>query len=402
MDPGVHNGVDIDTDTNIQDGGDSQRLNQEMIQQIDDSVSMWSRLFDLDGGKKDNKSAIPQGAAKSAKFDKSWDTFKHGKDLDKDKHDKDKQDHIDTKVATKSQKDGDGGVEAAMFGAGTKDMKGGGNLDVLGIFHKLCVLFLLLLISIVIAFCVFNFIFYDKYFNKNKDADYNFEDHNVEHAERHKKIWNVLLMFNIVILVSFLLVILVCYLFVLMYFHTIVKDPSMTGTTYFNNLMFWFNNNGEMIPLTDFFFSLVIILTLGYIIYVIYFKNVKDYFTSIAYPAYIDPKNSTKKEYENPKKFLLFYGLMILYIMAFALMLMNYVYAFDNDLISFIYNIIFIFFVLWTTGMYFKNILKKNLIIQSAFVFIIVLIISFNKNIGQAFKLTIETMINIAKRGKMK
>jgi hypothetical protein len=131
-----------------------------------------------------------------------------------------------------------------------------------------------------------------------------------------------------------------------------------------------------------------------------YFKNVKSYFQNLKYPQYMDEEDpNVEKEFTNPQKFMVFYGLLILYIFVFAFMVMNYVYGF-NSKIAFFWNTIFLFLIMFLTGLFIKFTFlrkQKRQIFTFAIIFVAVIL---NKPVGKGLQKIVDNMIDLFKRSK--
>lgn len=274
--------------------------------------------------------------------------------------------------------------------------KGGAmsKVNIFAMFQKYGFLYLITFIAVILTTVVmFIPLIYNHFFDPEKD-DSNFDSPEATHSSRYKKIVLLLLIYHVLFFVCFLLVMGFIYAGLSIYYDA--ANISLTGVTlsdYFKNIMFTFDNNGTKMSISDFYFSLVIIGVFGYIVYISYFKFAKGFFEYMTFPTYIDPETSEVLEWENPKKFIMFYGLQIMYILAFALMVINYVYFVDKRTFSWVTIILFLLMAFM--GLVVKEVLKKNLLWTCIWFALLILIVALNDTVGVGFYYVTTLMNNI-------
>lgn len=395
---------------------------------MDEGNGLLSRIFDLHGGKKDSSKPTPP--TKSGTPKKDHEHHHHHEEhhgAEPGQHQAAQSTVADgSKDHDQSQSHGshdahgtpDASVDdlsSFMVGGGPskkqvtsnasihpkKIQKGGGSLNVPEMFKKFGWFYLLLLITMFVTFYIMFYpAVYQKYFNEDNDDDFNFESETATHASRYNKLSKVILAFHVIFLIV-LLVILLMILVLLFVYTQINKSLGLNARQLFSNIFFTFDNDdGNRIELTDFYLAFVVILCFGYLVYRFYFKFVKSFFINLKYPKYIDEDSPlADSEYQNPQKFIIFYGLMILYIFVFAFMVMNYVYGF-NTKIAFIWNTVFLFFIMFFTGTFLKFMLlrdKKKQMITFGIIFATVIL---NKPVGTALQKIADNMVNLFKKSQ--
>lgn len=386
-----------------------------------DEPSILARVFDLTGGKRKTKPAGDHNHAEVDHHGPSHDESHNDKHSD---HGAKAQSHGDGHLGAKAEEQSHDGNDGAAQSHGDKHdgaaqshgndadidivigggkdpyfMRGGSSLNILSMFQKLGILFFIVFATIALAtFIITRPIIYQKLFNSEDDEDYNFDSPDASHSTRLKKIAKILFYYHILIFLCFLLVLLIIFVVVVIYIKAFKSKEGLRPVALFKEFMFTFNNgDGEMISVSDFYLALIIIMVVGYMFYLFYFKYVLSYFTTISYPSYIDPEVSEEEEFENPKKFLLMYGLMIMYILAFAIMVMNYVYGFPSK-VYFIWNVIFLFLAMLFLGMIYKETFQRDKMRQLIWFVAFAVLVLLNENLGTIFKTIVETLINLYKR----
>lgn len=352
----------------------------------EERVSIFSRVFDLDGGAR-KKKVTPQRPSdpKGEPPHENHPPEHHGNHGSKAAPAGDKKDH-----GEESNAFGFGGAKSPYW------LRGGapGQIDLLSMFQKFGYLFLLVLLAVALAtYLITTPFFYKFFFNPEKDDDYNFDSSDATHNTRYWKLFKVMLLYHVLILVCFLLVLLIMYGVVSVYYESAgMKAKGIALMDVYKEFLFTFDNHGTKMSVSDFYLTFIIVLIFGYLFYFFYFKYVLGYFANMTFPAYIDPNKSEKDEWDNPKKYIILYALMFMYIMAFALMVMNYVYGFSTPIL-FVWNIIFVFFLMLFMGLVFKYVLKKDILRFGIWTVVFVVLIILNKHLGGMFNHAIENMI---------
>lgn len=354
--------------------------------------SIFARVFDLDGGAKKRKSPQQQPSEQHAEMPEHH-THNPAKAVATKEHDTSKgdSDHGDSNSGDGF---GFGGAKSPYWLRG-----GAGQIDLLSMFEKFGYLFLVVLISIGLAtFLITSPNIYQRFFDPERDEDYNFDSSDATHGSRYKKIFKVVFLFHILILICFLIVLLVIYGILALYYEAAgLKKQGVVLLDMFKKMLFTFDNFGTDMSVSDFYLTFIIVLIVGFLFYFFYFKYVVNYFANMTFPSYVNPEKSDHPEWENPKKFIILYGLMIMYIFAFALMVMNYVYGFTS-MILFIWNVIFLFFLMLFMGMVYKYVLMKEPLRMNIWIIVLVLFVIGNKYLGGMFKHALDTMFEMFKK----
>jgi len=369
---------------------------------MDESPSMFARIFDLDGGKGKRPPPKKEPAAEDVH------SHSHGKDHKEGSHGNDHGHGHGTEAAPVPPVHSTGAEAPIVFGGGGGGgipvMEGGGAaVDILSMFQRLGILFLIVIVSIALAtYFMTTPVFYKRFFNPESDDDANFESADATHDSRYKKLAKVLLVFHIMIFICFILVLFVLYLLFAVYYEVmgISKQPgAIPLLDFFKDFLLNYDNFGTKMSLSDFYLAAVVILVVGYLFYLFYFKYVLGYFTNLTFPAYIDTEVSSEPEWENPKKYLIMYGLMLLYILAFAIMVMNYIYGFKSKIL-FIWNTIFLFLLMFFLGFVYKYAFKKDVMKVLVWFVVLVILCFSNKTLGGAFKFVIDNMMALGRMSK--
>lgn len=362
--------------------------------------SLFSRLFDLNGGaKKKRSSATP---AKPKPSNNHAESHEHMHNEHRGTHGSKEASSTEASHPSKHNNEndtdhGDDGFTA--FGGAGSDGQSGQTVDVLAMFQKLGYLYLLVFISIALAtYLIMSPFIYKRFFDPDNNDDYNFDSAEATHASRYKKLLKFVFLYNVLIILCLLFVLLVIYGLVAIYHESAgLKSKGINVMQFYKQIMFSYNNHGNEVSLANFYLTFALVIVVGYLFYFIYFKYVVGYFTTLTFPSYIDTDKSESHEWDNPKKYIIMYALMLMYILAFCtLMILNYLYSFNVKVI-FIWNIIFLFLMMFFMGMIVKHVLTKEPFLTFTWTAAYVILILANKNMGEMFKVAATATINMSK-----
>lgn len=234
---------------------------------------------------------------------------------------------------------------------------------VISMFQKYGYLYILLFVSIIISIYFIKNSFIHNFVIDKSNNDSNFEDPNATHSSRYKYIVKITFIY---ILVIALMLIVVYGLFVIVLSiiyesnKNIQIEAGNSFKTYLYNSYFKYKVESRRSFAGDYYISLVMILFIGFIFYIFYFFFNKKYFTNITYPVFIDKEKNDQDEWDNNMKYFILYGLMILLLMCFSLMIVNVVYKKSSGWMVCSYFTLCIFFMMLFTGKVFFNILRKD------------------------------------------
>ena len=251
-----------------------------------------------------------------------------------------------------------------------KKQSGGGDNDginevnavIISMYQKYMLLFFVLSISIIITFFILSqSMFRNMIFGKESENDLNFETSDPKHGTRYKMLIRAVFFFTLFLcIITCIVYILISFILACVYETLSSEKKEALGNSsrkFIYNSFFTYKKGEEREVAMEYYFSLIIIILVGFIWYILYFLFNKRYFTSITYPKYT---SDDKTEWDGTQKFLLLYGFSILTIMFFAFIMMNIVYCLDNSKVLFVYYFLALFTLLVFTGKIFKNVLTKS------------------------------------------
>ena len=97
------------------------------------------------------------------------------------------------------------------------------------------------------------------------------------------------------------------------------------GLAIIKDFMWQFDFKGEPHLLLYVYVIMLIILFGSMMVFMLYFLFVKGYLGTLAYPSYVDTtKRNAKPELRNPTKFALYYGVYVMIIYTFFLILFSF------------------------------------------------------------------------------
>lgn len=231
---------------------------------------------------------------------------------------------------------------------------------VISMFQKYGYLYILLFLAIIISIYSIKNTFIQEIINRNNDNDYNFDDPNATHSSRYKYIIKITFIYILVIIVIlFILYGLFTIILSIIYEsnETIRIDAGNSFKTYVYNSYFKYNTKSGREIAGDYYISLIMIMLVGFVVYVLYFLFNKKYFTNISYTTY---SKNDQDEWDNNMKYIILYGLMILMLMCFSFMIINIIYQKTSGLLICSCLTLSIFFIMFFTAQVFKNILHKD------------------------------------------
>ena len=221
-------------------------------------------------------------------------------------------------------------------------------------FKKIGFIMLIFVLTLMLS-CVIMFspIVYNTFF-KEDDPDANFESPDATHKSRYKKIALILFVYTLVVIASFICCMIIIFLFVFL----IKPENGVSAWEYFETMLLSYTIEGTSHSLSYIYMIMLAILIITYLVYIIYFAFVKDYFLNLTYPSYL-PEDSEKTEFTQPQKFIIFYGIMMLYVFTFIIFVINYL-EYESTTIFFAVTFI-VFIMMVIVGKFYQKVLEKNL-----------------------------------------
>ena len=134
------------------------------------------------------------------------------------------------------------------------------------------------------------------------------------------------------------------------------------------------DKDDKNVNLLSYYLLLFFVLIVMFLFYMIYTKLVKGYFNNLFYESVFNDNNLDVQDKPQPLKYLYQYGILIILMMLFVLLLLNYTKLSKFKLL-FIYNIIFIAIYVLVTLAILRYQLQQNT--PKLILFIILLIILF-------------------------
>jgi hypothetical protein len=201
---------------------------------------------------------------------------------------------------------------------------------------------------------MFSPVVYRTFFDEEKDPDANFESTEATHKSRYKKIVLFLFIYTLVAIASFIMVMIILYLFIFL----LKPENGMSAWDYYDNILLSYTVGENKHSLIYMYSLILTIICVTYLVYIIYFAFVKDYFTNLTYQSYL-PELSDKTEFTQPQKFIIFYGVMLLYIFTFIIFVINYL---EYESTSIFFAVTFIILIMMVmVGKFYQQILKKDI-----------------------------------------
>ena len=157
----------------------------------------------------------------------------------------------------------------------------------------------------------------------NPDPDF---DKDVEGNERWKRIMKLIVIFTMLVLTYFIAIMLTIFLLITLAISLFNKNkavkPYVIAFTYFKNFFWSFNAGGLPYSMMYIYIFLVIILVVSLIFFMMYHLFVKSYIDGLWYPKYVDlNRKNARPEFNNTTKYALFYGIHLLILFTFLLIL---------------------------------------------------------------------------------
>lgn len=234
-----------------------------------------------------------------------------------------------------------------MIGGKTK--KGGNTSDSTDIilseslyFRKINTLFIILFISIVITIGVVN-MFVGMIFN---DDDTNFENQESDYQIRWKRVMKLTVLFITLIILCHFIIILLILLYFVIKIGVTNEDPnaqifSIAWAKVKEMVWEYKDDMNNDVGLIGYYMLLFTVLVLLFIFFIIYTLLAKGYINELMYESIYDESNPDAEDRTQPDKFIFQYGVYIVVMMLFVLLLLNYDKLRDKKII-FIYNVVFV------------------------------------------------------------
>lgn len=247
-------------------------------------------------------------------------------------------------------------------------------------FQKVILLFIILFFSVILAILctkstsIIGLIF------KEDDEDTNFDQDEIDFKSRWKKIIKLTFIFILFIILMHIAIFIIVFLAILIKISIITDDPD---ASYLNLAIedflqiFWEYTDpttGQTVRLFSYYallFGLLIMMTIFYMIYTLL---VKGYFNNIYYEKVYNPKNPDADDISQTQKYIYRYGLYIVVMLLFIILLLNYE-EFIDDKVIYIYNILFlIIYLILSVSIIRYNMQKSNL---KFFIYLMLLLLTY-------------------------
>jgi hypothetical protein len=187
----------------------------------------------------------------------------------------------------------------------------------------------------------------DPYFDKEDESN----------NKRWRRVMQLIVVLNVLSIAYFIAIILAIFLIVLIYL-SIAEDGEVTdkALALMKNVLWQFELNGSPYFLFYIYAIMVIIVFAAMMIFMIYHLIIKGYLGNLTYPVYVDmKKKNAKPDFIAPTKFAMHYGMYLIIIYAFFLILFSFFHLSEDALLKFA-----IFFVI-TCLMFMMLIYKYSL-----------------------------------------
>jgi hypothetical protein len=214
-----------------------------------------------------------------------------------------------------------------------------------------------------------------KLHGEKENPDPNFDADDAPNIERWRRAMQFIGLFVILTITYFIAIVIAILVIIAVFIGLTNKDKDLEiwkmAASKLSNLIWQFEINGETHVLLYMYGIIIAILLISMILFMVYFIFVKDYLTNLYYPMYVDMnKKNPKPEFTNTTKFACFYGLYVIIIFMFFMLLFS-IYHLSNE--SLLINcIIYIVIVIMLMMLIYRYTLER-----SAFRVLIIWIVSF-------------------------
>lgn len=184
---------------------------------------------------------------------------------------------------------------------------------------------------------------------EGEDADPNFEDSG-DHMERWRKILQMIIVFVCLVIAFTIALFVFIYVMLLLYYSNKdgIPDPVPFVKEKMKKWFMSFEVDGFDYDLRKFYILAVVLLFGSMLFFMLYFIFVKSYLQNIYYQNDINVEKSNKAEFLNSYKFINYYGLYLVLLLLFSLLLISIFYLTGNNLLylSLFYIIVSMMFVM--------------------------------------------------------
>lgn len=369
------------------------------IESLDENKSLVSQLFSIDlklptimegGGKKEKPKVVNPPNESPKPKPSPFEKHAHPPH--------DEPVHAKPKAAPVTTKEGESDeLEFLVFG-GKKTIKQKGRgqeVEILPMFDKIVWIYLWVFLTVFISFYVISLPFWEQFaiiVTRFPEDDKDFKSAKGSHSSRIRFIAFYCFLYLLIMFIVGGLLLGVFYMYIQIKYDKEIS-AGMKASEIFKKAMFKFNSYGQEEDMVEIYFALVIILIFGFAVYLIYFQFVKTHFEGLRYPNYVNyQKHPERIEYSQTRKFILNYGMSILFLFAFAIMMINYSYG-RHTKVAFIWNVVVLMLLLLFSGLTIKFNLSKNLW-QLLHLFLLIMVVVILQPQGKAVVNGIYKMIS--------
>jgi hypothetical protein len=167
---------------------------------------------------------------------------------------------------------------------------------------------------------------------EEESPDPNFDSEDETNITRWRRIMQMIIVFTLLVITYFIAMIVVVVIMLAIYFSIAKKENEKLWDLIKPLLLkwFWITPIGTQMS----FYGICLgILFGGMLVFMIYHLAVKSYIPNIAYPAVVNTEQTENPELRNPVKFIMYYGLYVMLLFAFFLVLYSFYHLTGNVLL---------------------------------------------------------------------
>jgi hypothetical protein len=171
---------------------------------------------------------------------------------------------------------------------------------------------------------------------EKQPADANLDNDDVNYMERWRRIAQVIIVLSLLAIAYFLAMLILMTLVIWVYFYLTSEDnsPITRWTLDLMSYIFWRFDLDGTDHIISYFYMLIVIIIFGCMMFfLVYHLFVKNYLKNLGYPLAVNTSKTNKPEFSNPTKFAYFYGLYLILLLLFFILLFSLYHLSTNTLL---------------------------------------------------------------------
>ena len=219
-----------------------------------------------------------------------------------------------------------------------------------------------------------------KLYKEKTNSDPYFDKEDETNNNRWRRIMQMIVLLSVLAIAYFIAIIIAIFCIILLYL-SMVEDGDVLGKSQavMKNIFWEFELNGAPHILLYFYAIVIFIIFSAMMVFMIYHLIIKGYLGNLTYPVYTDmKKKNAPQDFTAPTKFAMHYGMYLIIIFMFflvlfsffhlsqsqlirlclifiitALMFMMLIYKYSLERSGWRISVLWIVFILWTATVYF-------------------------------------------------